>query len=97
MAKEPDYQGKTLVYISGVNIDISPSPGQLLPSTLFVPWVAYVQPRTGQPYILEQAELVERLLAQSTDNPDQVDLDQVIQQMGEEKLKRIERAGLHAR
>ena len=95
--REPDYRGRTLVYISGINIDISPAPGQLFPSTLYVPWAAYVQPRTGEPYILEQAELVERLLAQSTDNPDQINLDQVIQQMGEEKLKRIEHAGLLAR
>ncbi len=97
VANEPDYQGKTLLYISGVNIDISPAPGQLFPSTLFVPWAAYVQPRTGKPYILEQAELAERLLAENNNNPDQIDLDDVVRQMGEEKLRRLETAGLRVR
>ncbi len=96
VARESDYQGKTLIYISGMNIDISPTPGRLFPTTLFVPWAAYVQPRGGEPYILEQADLVAQLLAQSSDNPDQINLDDAIQKMGEEKLMRLERAGLHA-
>ena len=97
VANEPGYHGKTLLYLSGMNIDISPSTDELFPETLFVPWAAYVQPHHGAPYTLEQADLVDRLLAQSTDNPDQVDLDQVIQNMRDTRASQIEHAGLSIR
>lgn len=83
ITEEPGYRGRTLVYISGMNIDVSPEPGQSFPTTLFVPWAAYVQPRDGEPFILEQDELLARLMEQSPDNPDQISLEQVIQSMGE--------------
>lgn len=89
ISRDPSYRGKTLVYICGMNVDLSPSDDQIFPTTLFVPWAAYVQPRSGDPYLLEQAELVERLLAQSTQNPDQVDLDDAIKRMGEEKVHQL--------
>ncbi|MES9903167.1 MAG: hypothetical protein ABW168_10900, partial [Sedimenticola sp.] len=37
IAKEESYQGKNLAFISGLHIDISPSPGQIFPLTKFVP------------------------------------------------------------
>ncbi|MEN8129832.1 MAG: hypothetical protein ABFS45_06480 [Pseudomonadota bacterium] len=76
--KEAGYQGKNLAFISGLNIDISPRPGQLFPLTKFVPWAAYIQTEDGQQFTLEQDELLAKLHEQPTENPDQIDLEQAI-------------------
>jgi hypothetical protein len=83
IVKEHGYQGKRVLFIAGLNIDISPQGGQLFPLTKFVPWAAYIQDRDGTYYTLEQDELAEQLKAQTTDNPDQIDLEQAIRTMGE--------------
>lgn len=80
---EPGYQGKNLIFIAGINIDISPQEGQLFPLTKFVPWAAYVQTRDGRQLILEQNELTETLFAQSTENPNKIDLEEEIRAMKE--------------
>lgn len=79
--KNPKYMGKNLVFVSGLNIDISPQPGQIFPMTEFVPWAAYVQLRSGKRYTLEQPELYDTLMQQSIENPDAISLDSAIQQM----------------
>jgi hypothetical protein len=77
-----NYWGKKLVYISGINIDVSPHQGQMFPLTKFVPWAAYVQDIDRTYYTLEQAELFARLNEQPPENPDQIDLESAIQVMG---------------
>ena len=47
---EEEYQGKNLAFIAGINIDISPQPGQLFPLTKFVPWAAYIQTPYGETF-----------------------------------------------
>jgi hypothetical protein len=54
-----------------------------------MPWAAYIQDGKGHHYTLEQAELTAQLIAQSTDNPDQIDLEDAIRQMGQEREIRI--------
>ena len=85
VVQEPEYQGKQLLFISGLNVDISPNKGQLFPLTKFIPWAAYYQTADGKQETWEQAELYERLKAQSTENSDQVDLETAIATMGSEK------------
>ncbi len=75
------YHGKRVVFISGLNIDISPNEDQLFPLTKFSPWAAFVQERNGHRTVLEQDELMKRLLEQSEDNPDEVHLEDAIHQM----------------
>lgn len=58
--------------------------------TKFVPRAAYVQTEDGLQYTLEQAELMEKLMGQETDNPDQVDLDDAIRLTGEAQEMVIE-------
>ena len=72
---EPGYQGKNLVFIAGLNIDISPEAGQLFPLTKFVPWAAYVKIADGTHRMLEQQ--------QPDDNPDRIDLEDAIHIMEE--------------
>jgi hypothetical protein len=79
--KEPGYQDKRLIFISGLHIDISPQEDQIFPLTKFAPWAAYVQNGSDGTYTLEQGELYERLAAQSTENPDQIALDEAIDRM----------------
>ncbi len=79
--KEHGYQGKNLVHIAGLNIDISPDESLTFPLTKFVPWAAYVQKSDGTQYTLEQAELMAALMEQSEENPDQTDLEAAIHQM----------------
>ncbi|MBC8519198.1 MAG: hypothetical protein H8D24_02145 [Gammaproteobacteria bacterium] len=81
ITQDPAYHGKRLLFISGINIDISPRVGQIFPLTKFVPWAAYFQDSDGSRVTYEQDELWELLSEQSTDNPDQIDLDGAIQQM----------------
>ncbi len=82
MLDVPEYQGKNLLFISGLNVDISPEKGQLFPLTKFIPWAAYRRTADGQQETWEQTELYERLKAMPTDNPDQIDLEKAIQEMG---------------
>ena len=81
IVKEQEYRGKNLLYISCLNIDISPQEGQLFPLTKCIPWAAYVQSSDGSSRTLEQSEITDRLMQQSTENPDQIDLEAAIQQM----------------
>lgn len=80
LVREKKYKGKKVVYVAGLNIDISPKE-QLFPLTKFVPWAAYVQNENGEHYTLEQAELMNCLMQQSTDNPDQINLEDAIHTM----------------
>jgi hypothetical protein len=82
VVQEPEYQGKRLLFISGLNVDISPQAGQIFPLTKFIPWAAYYQDGTGQHETWEQHELYDKLMAQSTHNPDQVELEDAIKEMG---------------
>jgi len=83
LVKEPGYQGKNLVHIAGLHIDISPDETLTFPLTKFVPWAAYIQKSDGTQYMLEQEELMAALMAQSEDNPDQTDLEAAIRTMEE--------------
>jgi limiting CO2-inducible B/C-like protein len=75
------YRGKRLIFISGLNVDISPHHNQVFPLTTFVPWAAFIQDQHGRSSVLEQQDIVDRLLEQSEDNSDEVDLEHAIQEM----------------
>ena len=90
IVKAQSYKGKKVLFIAGLNIDISPKSDQLFPLTKFVPWAAYVQDRDGFFYTLEQEELVQLLQQQSTDNADQIDLEQAIRIMTEADEVKVE-------
>ena len=81
IVKERAYKGKKVLFIAGLNIDISPQPGQRFPLTKYVPWAAYVQDRDGYYFTLEQQELIQTLEQQSADNPDEIDLESAIATM----------------
>ena len=81
VVQEPEYHGKRLLFISGLNVDISPKEGQLFPLTKFIPWAAYYQTTDGKQETWEQAELYDRLKSQSFENHDQVDLEEAIKVM----------------
>ena len=87
--REKSYRNKRVLFIAGLNIDISPYTGQLFPLTKFVPWAAYVQMPDGEHYILEQDELFSRLEAQSPENLDQTDLENAIQLMSKAEEVRV--------
>ncbi|MBL0714079.1 MAG: hypothetical protein JJV98_10305 [Desulfosarcina sp.] len=81
IVKAQGYRGKRLLFISCLSIDISPQEGQLFPLTKCVPWAAYIQNSDGSSRTLEQSEIIERLMQQSTENPDQIDMEAAIRQM----------------
>ena len=78
IVKEKGYQGKKIVYIAGLNIDISPQENQIFPLTKFIPWAAFIKNEDGSQKIIEQDELFSILSEQSADNPDQIDMEQAI-------------------
>ncbi|WP_210255023.1 hypothetical protein [Methylocapsa sp. S129] len=79
----PEYRGKNLLFLAGLNIDVSPPEGMPFPLTKFVPWAAYFQPRNGAATLLEQDALVDALMRQSTSNADQISFDAAIRVMAE--------------
>lgn len=79
--KEKVYQGRNLLFIAGLNIDISPNVDQVFPLTKFIPWAAYVQGNDGSQSILEQKELFEILMEEKKTNPNQIDLEASISAM----------------
>lgn len=79
----PEYAGKNLLFVAGLNIDVSPPQGMPFPLTKFVPWAAYGRLRDGTTMLLEQDALVEALLQQSAANADQISFDAAILAMGE--------------
>ena len=90
IVKEHGYKGKKVLFVAGLNIDISPQVDQLFPLTKFVPWAAYIQDRDGSYSTLEQNEIVQALEQQSTGNPDQIDLEAAIQIMTEAEEVKVE-------
>jgi len=87
IVQDPAYKNKKILFVSGLNVDISPQEGQMFPLTKFIPWAAYVQDECGNHQTWEQAELYEHLQAQSATNPDQIDLEAAIEIM--EKAEEI--------
>ncbi len=81
ISQDPAYDNKRLLFISCLHIDISPAEGQLFPLTKCIPWAAYLQDGQGHTQILEQQTLIEQLLQQDTQNPDQIDIETEISQM----------------
>lgn len=81
ISQEPTYQGRNLVYIAGLNVDISPEESHDYVLNKFIPWAAYIQLSSGERYILEQQELFYRLKSYSTNNQSEVLLDEVIDHM----------------
>ena len=92
VAYSPSCRDKRLVFISGLNIDISPQPGAPIPTTKFVPWAAFVRDKKGEQRILEQPELVSMLHQQSLENPDQIDLDSAIREMSDAEMVEVKAA-----
>jgi hypothetical protein len=81
-----EYTGKNLLYIAGLNIDISEYE-DYPPTTYFVPWAAHIQvrknPNADFRYPVEQQALFDLLMAQSARNPDETNLKEEITRMME--------------
>ena len=74
----PSMRGKNLLFLSGLNIDVSPGESEGFPLTKFVPWAAFWQRAAGSREILEQDEVLERLYTASSANAAQLDLERAI-------------------
>ncbi len=85
LAQAPAMQNRNLVFLSGLNIDISPQPGDDFPQTKFVPWAAFVQRADGHREILEQDELFARLAAADSINPAQMNLETALEKMSSKR------------
>ena len=88
--RETAYRTKNLLFISGVNIDVSPREGFPFPLIKFVPWAAYASLRDGRQFLLEQAELNDLLRQQSPDNPDRLSFDDAIRRMADAEEIRLD-------
>ena len=88
--REPAYHGKNLLFISGVNIDVSPREGFPFPLIKFVPWAAYASLRNGRKFLLEQAELNDQLRRQPAENPDRLSFDDSIRRMADAEEIRLD-------
>lgn len=89
VAHDSRFHGKRLFHISGLNIDVSPQPGEIFPTTKFVPWAAFFRDKEGGHVILEQTELIAQLRQQVKGNPEEIELDTAIRNMAEAKSVKI--------
>lgn len=80
---EEGYKNRNLIFISGINIDISPRNDQIFPLTKFIPWAAYVQQSDGNHFILEQQDLFDTLMKFDSHNKEEIDLEEAIKVMEE--------------
>ena len=78
------YKGRNLLYIAGLNIDI-PGDEDFPLMNYFVPWAAHVQLEDGTSgeytHPIEQDELFVKLMEQSPENLDQMDLKENIRRI----------------
>ena len=81
VVKAEDSRNRKLLFISCLNIDISPQEDQWFPLTRCVPWAACLQDGEGGSRTMEQPGIVDQLLQQSTEDPDQIDPESAIRQM----------------
>ena len=88
--REPAYRNKNLLFISGVNIDVSPREGFPFPLIKFVPWAAYASLSDGRSFLYEQDEIGEALCCQPSDNPDRLSFDDSIRYMANAEEIRFE-------
>jgi hypothetical protein len=79
--REPAYRDKNVLFLAGLNVDVSPRQGQLFPLTKFVPWAAYLRLRDGTRLLLEQDALFDALSRQPVTNPDRISYDAAIDGM----------------
>jgi hypothetical protein len=79
--REPAYRDKNVLFLAGLNVDVSPRQGQLFPLTKFVPWAAYLRLRDGTRLLLEQDALSGALAGQPVSNPDRIAYDAAIDAM----------------
>ncbi|MBR0799738.1 hypothetical protein JQ615_30640 [Bradyrhizobium jicamae] len=79
--REPAFRTKNVLFVSGVNIDVSPREEFPFPLTKFVPWAAYARLRDGCSFLLEQEELAETLRRMPGENPDCLSFDATIERM----------------
>jgi hypothetical protein len=77
------YRNKNLLFISGVNIDISPREAFPFPLIKFVPWAAYGSLRDGRSFVWEQEQVCEALRRQLAENPDRLSFDASIKRMAD--------------
>jgi hypothetical protein len=80
---EQAYAGKNVLFLAGLNVDVSPTGGLLFPLTKFVPWAAYARLRDRTSFLLEQDALFEAVMLQSMENPDRIFFDAAIQTMAD--------------
>lgn len=93
LVQTPAYQGKRVLFVSGLNVDVSPTEGHIFPLTEFIPWAAYWKDVDGQAATWEQDDLLARLNSEPTVNPDQVDLEAAIREMEDADEVRLKLPG----
>ena len=83
--------GKKVLFVSGINIDVSPGVEGLFPLTKFVPWAAHYWGDDGSQVPFEQNELWELLLRQSETNPQHISLEDEIRRMDTQDSVEVDR------
>jgi hypothetical protein len=81
LQRDPAFKGKNVMFVAGLNIDVSPIGDGLFPLTKFAPWAAYAQLRDGRAMLFEQDALRDALMAQPSENPDRLAYDGAIADM----------------
>lgn len=78
LVHHPAMRDKNMLFVSGLNIDISPTDHTRFPLTKFVPWAAYLHLTDGTRKIMEQDELIGILKDLPDTNPGQIHLENSI-------------------
>lgn len=92
LSTSPAYNGKRLLFVSGLNVDVHPDDEeqQAFFSTSFVPWAAYIRDPVHGAYVLEQMELYDELQNRPIENPDAIDLEVSMAESTRRQRERVE-------
>ena len=76
--KQEAFNGRRIIYLAGLNLDIVGDQGLHFPRSRFIPWAVYIQKGDNHNHVLEQEQTLAELRRHSSDNPDQLNIDAAI-------------------
>jgi len=76
--KQEAFNGRRIIYLAGLNLDIVGDHSLHFPRSRFIPWAAYIQKGDNHNRVLEQEQALAELRRHSSDNPDQLNIDAAI-------------------
>lgn len=89
---DPAFYNRDVFFVSGIHIDQSPKPGQIVPfpNIEFVPYAALLKKRDGRTLMFDQQEVLDLLNSQSTTNEDAISINDALKSVEKDDILKID-------